>query len=160
MNIRDDIVAYARSWMLTPYIYGGYNPLIGLDCSQFIIEIYKRFGLFPDGKDETSGQLFVRYAMNKTEFPHQAGLAFWRNSIGRVCHVAIIAGETWRRNGRTWERDVSVIEASGPGPACTTVEAAIKARAHIKERSLGYDRGLSLSAFVDPLMVSRYKLTY
>lgn len=160
MNIRDDIIAYARTWMGTPYIYGGYNRLIGLDCSQFVIEVYKQFRLFPDGKDETSGQLFVRYAMNKTELPHQAGLVFWRNAIGRVCHTGIITGETWRRNGRMWERDVSVIEASGPGPACTTVKAAIKARAYIKERSLGHDRGLSLCAYVDPLMVNRYKLTY
>lgn len=160
MDIRNDIVNYARSWMLTPYIYGGYNPLIGLDCSQFVIEDYKQFALFPDGKDETSGQLYDRYAPFKTQYPMKGGLAFWQNHVGRIVHVGIIAGDTWTRRSGVWEPDITIIEASGPGSACTTVEAAVKARAHIKERSLGYDRGVILCAFVDPLMISRYKLTY
>ena len=156
MDIRQEIVDYARMFAFIPYNYGGDNPLIGLDCSQACIEWYRRFGIYPPHADDTAAGLLVRYKKYRTQYPHKAGLAFWVNDNNRTCHVALIIGIQFDAGGN---KDVWVIEASGRGAATVSRETAIKHRAYIKERPLGYDRGLFLVGYVDPIYenLKRYR---
>ncbi|MGV6862160.1 MAG: C40 family peptidase [Putridiphycobacter sp.] len=41
---RDSIVDYAKSFMNTPYVWGGTSPK-GFDCSGFLYYVYKKFNL-------------------------------------------------------------------------------------------------------------------
>ncbi|GAB4140675.1 MAG: hypothetical protein Fur0041_15850 [Bacteroidia bacterium] len=41
----DSIVAYARTFMGTPYSYGCCNPKSGFDCSGFTYYVYGHFGI-------------------------------------------------------------------------------------------------------------------
>ena len=51
MELRDDIVEYASSFasehgeIKTPYIWGGKNINVGVDCSGFVSEVYKHFDI-------------------------------------------------------------------------------------------------------------------
>jgi len=158
MSLRDEIVGYAESYLHLPYRWGGDNPLVGLDCSQFVIEVFRRFGFFEPGVDMAAQRLWEFWARLAVPVPIRAGVAFWKNSIGRVCHTGIIKGETFQRfESGGYRADVTVIEATG-GQDITTRVAAEKARAMVVERSLGYDRGVILAGYVDPLLVERYGL--
>ena len=150
MDIRQEIVDYARTFAFIPYKWGGDNPLTGLDCSQACIEWYRRFGIYPPRKDDTAAGLFIRYKKYRTQYPHKAGLAFWSKNAGaRICHVALIIGIYI---DASLQKDIWVIEASGRGSATVSRETAIKHRAYIKERPLGYDRKLVLVGYVDPII--------
>lgn len=164
-DLRDAIVDYARSFMGTPYVWGGTSPVSGWDCSEFVHFVYKHFGLHPAGIDENSATLWQRYYEQRTELPHKAGLAFWDNGQGstsRIVHVGLIAGETFVRNlDGLWQPVIFVIEASGPGRHCRSIEEAIKHKACVKERPLLYPRGSRLTGYVDPLLIdSSLHLTY
>ena len=41
----EEIVAYAKKFLGTPYVYGGTNLNSGVDCSGFIYAVYKNFGI-------------------------------------------------------------------------------------------------------------------
>jgi cell wall-associated NlpC family hydrolase len=41
---RDSIIAYAQSFISTPYVWGGTSPK-GFDCSGFLYYVYKHFGI-------------------------------------------------------------------------------------------------------------------
>jgi cell wall-associated NlpC family hydrolase len=42
---RNDFVAYAKTFIGTPYKYGSANPSNGLDCSGFIMVVFAHFGI-------------------------------------------------------------------------------------------------------------------
>lgn len=147
--------------MATPYVWGGTGPMSGWDCSQFAHMVYKHFGLHPAGLDETADGLWHRYRSWRTQLPQKAGLAFWQQQQGnRMVHVGIISGERFVANDSgLWRPEVFVIEASG-NRQCSSIEEAIKRGACVKERTLGFDRGIKLAAYVDPIGPFAYKLTY
>lgn len=42
---RDSIIAYAKQYLGTPYLYAGSNPKKGFDCSGFVSYVFSNFGL-------------------------------------------------------------------------------------------------------------------
>ncbi|MDQ6470990.1 C40 family peptidase [Flavobacterium sp. LHD-80] len=42
---RDSIVAYAKKYLGTPYVYAGNNPKKGFDCSGFVSYVFKNYGV-------------------------------------------------------------------------------------------------------------------
>lgn len=54
-EIADSIVDYAKTFIGTPYVWGGSDPQAGFDCSGFICYVYKAFDI---ELPRTSGQQF------------------------------------------------------------------------------------------------------
>lgn len=42
---RKQFVAYAKTLLGTPYLYGSINPIKGLDCSGFVSNVFQHFGI-------------------------------------------------------------------------------------------------------------------
>lgn len=86
-HTRKEIVETAKSYLNTPYLWGGKTPL-GIDCSGFSQIVYHTNGytLLRDASlQATEGELvaFVSQAL-------PGDLAFFENSEGRIIHVGII----------------------------------------------------------------------
>ena len=78
--------------LYTPYVWGGANPLMGLDCSQYVIEILHSCG-FPLN-DTTSQGLYDHFRKNGIRTKSLGGLKFgdllfWnKGDKSRIIHVA------------------------------------------------------------------------
>ena len=42
---RDSIIAYAKKYLGTPYLYASSNPQKGFDCSGFVTYVFKNYGI-------------------------------------------------------------------------------------------------------------------
>lgn len=42
---RDSIIAYAKQYLGTPYLYASSNPKKGFDCSGFVTYVFKNYGI-------------------------------------------------------------------------------------------------------------------
>ncbi|MNE07787.1 Gamma-DL-glutamyl hydrolase precursor [compost metagenome] len=42
---RDSIIAYAKKYLGTPYVYASSNPQKGFDCSGFVTYVFKNYGI-------------------------------------------------------------------------------------------------------------------
>jgi cell wall-associated NlpC family hydrolase len=42
---RDSIIAYAKQYLGTPYLYAGNDPKKGFDCSGFVNYVFKNYGI-------------------------------------------------------------------------------------------------------------------
>ena len=54
-EIADSIINFAKTFMGTPYVWGGNTPDSGFDCSGFVCYVYKQFNI---ALPRTSGQQF------------------------------------------------------------------------------------------------------
>lgn len=78
---------YARSLLLTPYYWGGHNPLLGLDCSHLVIEIASSIGLAPP-IDMTAQDLYNYYLFHGSPSDAQFGaLSFYGKSLKEISHI-------------------------------------------------------------------------
>lgn len=148
MDIRDAIIAYARSWSFIAYRYGGDNPLIGMDCSEYAHRVFAHFKLFPESRDMSSAGMWDHFAKFRVQYPVKAGLVWWAKA-DKICHVGICSGLQFDGHGN---KRFMVLEAAGPGSLVNTIDDAIKYRAWVKERPLDHPRGIDLIGYADPLL--------
>jgi len=119
------LIDYAKSFVGTPYIWGGDDSIKGYDCSGVVQEILASAGQDPPG-DQTSQGLYDyyetngRYGMHGPEFA--GALVFYGKNSKNITHVAF-AIDQYR-----------MIEAGGGGKHVKTVEDAIKYNAFIRMR--------------------------
>lgn len=95
---RTAVVAYAKQFLGNPYLYGGTSLTNGADCSGFVQEVFKNFGI-------TTGRSSRDQAANVWEIPQselQPGDLLFYASGDYINHVAIYIG------------DGKVIHASNP----------------------------------------------
>jgi cell wall-associated NlpC family hydrolase len=86
-----DIVRYAESFLgKIPYVMGGNSMLSGIDCSGFVQQVYRHFGIGAPRTSETQG------AWVKRSPPTPGGLAFYHSPPGGPDpgHVAIVASRS------------------------------------------------------------------
>jgi len=48
MDIRERIVAEARTWLGTPYHHQGKVKGVGVDCAMILVDVYRQVGLIPE----------------------------------------------------------------------------------------------------------------
>ncbi|MBW1654805.1 C40 family peptidase [Flavobacterium quisquiliarum] len=86
---RDSIIAYAKQYLGTPYVYASSNPKKGFDCSGFVSFVFSNFGLTLPRS--SSGYKNLGTALKPEEFKVGDVLVFYgyknRNIVG---HVGII----------------------------------------------------------------------
>ena len=87
----DDLIAYAKSFLGVPYVYGGTSPK-GFDCSGYTMYIFKHFGInLPHSATSQLG-----YGIHVTREELQPGdLVFFRDtnySTKAASHVGIYIG--------------------------------------------------------------------
>ena len=114
---RKAFVSYAKTFMGTPYKYGGVNPQTGLDCSGFIYIVFGHFNV----KVPRSSVDFTNEGANIAVKDAKPGdlILFTGsdNTTGKVGHMAIVTA-----NGKTTQfihsssgKNIGVIESKLEG---------------------------------------------
>lgn len=86
-NIRQEIIETAKSYLSTPYLWGGKSPF-GIDCSGFSQIVYKINGITIPR--DASEQVNLGKSRNFIDEAQEGDLAFFDNEEGRVIHVGIV----------------------------------------------------------------------
>lgn len=130
----------AMSYVGTPYRWGGDNPMAGFDCSGFVIELYKAWGVLPHRFDRTSAGLWAYFSPGPGEArPKTAAfgrLAYYGRGSGSITHVAFCLNESL------------VVEAAGGNSGTTDRDSAIDRAACVRIRPIHYR--LDFVGFSDP----------
>lgn len=125
-------MAYAKSFLLLPYIWGGQSH-DGVDCSGYVIMVLQAEGILPNGFDASSQGLYNYFTINgaqKTKRPHAGCLAFYGKDVNKITHVALCMN------------DRQVIEAAGGGSSTKTHADAVRDKAHVRVRPVDYRKDL------------------
>jgi hypothetical protein len=86
-NIRKEIIETAKSYLSTPYLWGGKTPF-GIDCSGFSQMVYKINSI--SIPRDASQQVDLGVSRNFIDEASPGDLAFFDNEEGNVIHVGII----------------------------------------------------------------------
>lgn len=84
----EEVVAYSKQFIGTPYVSGGTDLNSGVDCSGFVQQIYKNFGvsLQRSSRDQYACN---GYSVSRDEL-QPGDLVFY--GYGSVCHVSLYIG--------------------------------------------------------------------
>jgi len=115
-------IEYAKSMLGLPYRWGGNNPLTGMDCSGFVLEVLRSCGKW--GKYDTNAQGIYTKCTNTTSAPQQGTLLFFGADIAHITHIAIALD------------DYRMIEAGGGGSSTVSLIAAENQGAFIRIRPI------------------------
>ncbi|MBN2681508.1 MAG: C40 family peptidase [Bacteroidales bacterium] len=88
-DINISIVETAKSFLETPYLWGGKNPF-GIDCSGLTQIVYKINGVFLPR--DASKQVELGRTLNFLNEAKPGDLAFFDNDEGIITHVGILLG--------------------------------------------------------------------
>ncbi len=86
---RQAVVSYAMQFIGNPYVWGGTSLTNGADCSGFVQEIFRHFGIVT-GRTSRDQYANCVYLKGKEVMP--GDLIFYADSTGYINHVAIYAG--------------------------------------------------------------------
>ena len=112
----------AMQFLGTPYIYGGNNPLTGLDCSGFIQIPLKTVKIIKDDKDR-SAQMIYNYIIKSKKYENKLAadsILFYGNSKDKITHVALALNENL------------MIEAGNGSRHCKTRKEAARRDARVR----------------------------
>lgn len=87
--VADQIVATAKQYLGTPYVYGGSSPR-GFDCSGFIYYLYGQYG-YPLMRGATSQYNHNGVSVEKSDL-RPGDLVFFSDSVDPIGHVGMYIG--------------------------------------------------------------------
>lgn len=125
------VVAYAMSFLGTPYSYGGDGPW-GIDCSGLVIEVMKSVGVLPPHFRTSAHELYK--TLGTMGHPHvstceEGAIAFF-GLPQHISHVAIC------------KDDQFIIEAGGGSSSVITLDDAKKTNSFVRIRPLSIHKDL------------------
>jgi len=90
-TVIDDLLAYAKSYIGTPYRWGSTDPSRGFDCSGFVLVVMRNFGV---NLNRSSRDMAANNGVRVERNAMQAGdlVFFATGGGGRVSHVGIYIG--------------------------------------------------------------------
>ena len=119
---------YAMSFVGTKYQWGGDDPIGGMDCSGFVLELMRSCGVLPHGKDKINAQMI--YNALEANASHNTwgleALAFYGPDVSHINHIAFCLDQ------------YRMIEAGGGGADTTSDEVAIQRNAFVRIRPIKY----------------------
>lgn len=86
---RQAVISYAMQFIGNPYVWGGTSLTNGADCSGFVQEIFRHFGIVT-GRTSRDQYANCVYLKGKEVMP--GDLIFYADETGYINHVAIYAG--------------------------------------------------------------------
>lgn len=121
-----------------PYIWGGDDPVEGMDCSGLCVELLKSVGILPREGDWSSRGLFREFKDCETTRLLLGCLVFYssKSRPDYITHVEFCLD------------DMLALGASGGGSKTVDEAAAIKHNAYTKVRPIERDR--PIVGYVDP----------
>lgn len=126
-----ELRAYARSFLGVPYVYAGNNRFSGLDCSGFVCEVLRKYGLVGPHEDLSAEGLYDKLkpagtAIQKNDsFLFPAGtILFYGNDEHNITHVAMVMD---------W---YSIIQSGGGSARVDSIDKAHALGAQVNERSI------------------------
>jgi cell wall-associated NlpC family hydrolase len=124
------ITEYAKSFIGTPYRWGGDDPILGFDCSGFVQECLASVGMDPSG-DQSAQALYNFFAQaGVSDMNGPGALAFYGKSKFEITHVVLMVNE-WQGIG-----------ANGGGSKTVDLGSAAASNAFIKIRPVDYRKDL------------------
>lgn len=88
-DIRVDLVNYAKEYLGNPYVWGGTSLTKGVDCSGFVMSVFKKFGVKLSHSSRSQANEGTKIS---TSDLMPGDLVFYANSSGTINHVAIYIG--------------------------------------------------------------------
>ncbi len=135
---------YALSFVGTHYLWGGNNPLTGMDCSGLVLELLRSIGAW--GKiDDTAQGIYGTFGGMKAKSNYAFGdILYFGKSTTQITHVTMSLGSGL------------MIEAGAGGSTTTSKDAAAKQSAFVRVRPINNRADLvAVTAFVTVLSRSK-----
>lgn len=87
--VRSGIVAYAKQFLGNPYVFGGTSLTDGIDCSAFVQQVYKKYGI---NVSRTSRDQYAQCKKISASQLQPGDLVFYAYDDGYIHHVAMYIG--------------------------------------------------------------------
>ncbi len=88
-DVRVDMVEYAKQFLGNPYVWGGTSLTKGVDCSGFVLCIYKKYGITLPHYSVAQSKMGTKIKASEL-LP--GDLVFYADASGTVNHVALYIG--------------------------------------------------------------------
>ena len=86
---RQSLISFAMQFVGNPYVWGGTSLTNGCDCSGFVQEVFRHFGIITG---RTSRDQYANCVYLKGQEVMPGDLIFYADETGYINHVAIYAG--------------------------------------------------------------------
>ncbi len=88
-DVRVDLVEYAKQFLGNPYVWGGESLTKGVDCSGFVLCIYKKYGIKLPHYSVAQSECGTKISTSELQ---PGDLIFYAGSNGVINHVGIYIG--------------------------------------------------------------------
>ena len=85
-DVRVELVEYAKQFLGNPYVWGGESLTNGVDCSGFVLCIYKKYGIKLPHYSVAQSNCGTKISTSELQ---PGDLIFYANSSGTINHVGI-----------------------------------------------------------------------
>lgn len=127
--LRDRFCDIAERYFMVQYLYGGRNPLEGVDCSQLVVNCLRSIGWLESWEDLSAHGLWDKFSQRYPSAianPMRGCLAFWFKN-NRAVHVGICLDH------------LMTIQAAGGDSATDTPDEATEKGAYVKYKRVDKD---------------------
>jgi NlpC/P60 family protein len=139
-SLREAALRVWESYLNVPYLWGGDDPLAGVDCSGLALEGLKAVGVVPRELQDANAHALLhdvfkdRLRVDVPEGLRPGMLVFWARPDGSIRHVEIV----WAVYPAPAPEGVRVLTIGASGGGSKTVDRAeaIKANAYVKIRRI------------------------
>lgn len=138
MDAKSLVQMLILSFLNKPYIWGGKNPIVGMDCSGLVCELLQSLGMLKSNDEHNAQSLydFFQPKSGKDSVPIFGSLLFYGEDLTKITHVAFGLNE------------LQMIEAGGGTSVNITPQIAEKTNAYVKIRP--FDHRSDLAGILNP----------